>query len=356
MKVVIFTGAGAGKSDGIPLQTELFERFFLRPATNTHRAELVSNVAGFFRAAFGVDPLGSGSHRLPTFEEALGILDLAIAREDAIQGVANPLGNIAGLRARRRELILALAVVLAPVHHRDETVHARLVANLRSTNRLATTTFVTTNYDTLIDDAIDREAITIDRGTGSLIDYGMGGLTAPDQDPDRELRTFPCLKVHGSLNWLYCPACDLLDVTYASNGAIRLVDDPEAARCYECETLRTPIIVPPSYYKNLSNVYLAVVWTKAYHALRAADQLVFCGYSFPDADMHIKYLVKRAQLNRDRHVNPLQVALVNHFPGKAPDVAAAERQRFQRFLGNEVVDTRRSFQEFANAPLDVLMS
>jgi hypothetical protein len=36
---------------------------------------------------------------------------------------------------------------------------------------------------------------------------------------------------------------------------------------------------------------------------------VFCGYSLPDADLHIKYLLKRAELNRQGA--PPEVYIVN---------------------------------------------
>src|SRR5437879_1760614 len=120
--------------------------------------------------------------------------------------------------------------------------------------------------------------------------------------------------------------------------------------------MRTPVIVPPSYYKNMSNAYLAIVWGRAFRAMRDAEHVVFCGYSFPDADMHIKYLVKRAQLNRDHAAQPLRVTLVNHHAGKASEPVLAEQQRFRRFLGEaEVDDSGLSFEEFAADPLSVLV-
>ncbi|MDO8501591.1 MAG: SIR2 family protein [Gemmatimonadaceae bacterium] len=354
MKIVVFTGAGAGRADGIPLQTELFEQFFSRVPANARRAQLVTTVADFFSRAFEIDARTARGHTLPTFEEALGILDLAIAREETILSIGDGATGISALRSARRELILSLAATIGHEPSIGGTVHAQLVKALRTNGLLDDITFVTANYDTLIDEAIDAEAVEADRGTGTLIDYGINELAGGDQDPHRDMRSFPCFKIHGSLNWLYCPACDLLDITFASNGAIRLVDEPDGARCYECETLRTPIIVPPSYYKNMSNVYLGVVWTKAYQAIRQADQIVFCGYSFPDADMHVRYLVKRAQLNRDAQSHPLQILLVNHYPSKNTGVAVSERERFTRFLGQNVVDTGKSFEDFARAPREVL--
>src|SRR5882672_9039255 len=105
MKSVIFTGAGAGKADGAPLQTELFKEFFARAALPRSRHELAAEVSAFFERVFFVDPRVSSS--LPTFEEALGVLELAILREEGILGIGEreALGD---LRHLRRQLILAL--------------------------------------------------------------------------------------------------------------------------------------------------------------------------------------------------------------------------------------------------------
>jgi hypothetical protein len=71
--------------------------------------------------------------------------------------------------------------------------------------------------------------------------------------------------------------------------------------------------------------------------------------------MHVKYLVKRAQLNRDSYTRPLAVALVNNHTGKKPTVVADELARFSRFLGEaNVLDTGLSFQQFAQDPRMVI--
>ncbi len=221
------------------------------------------------------------------------------------------------LKHLKRQLVLALAATIAKPFRSGPTHHSRLVAALRDTGLLENLTFITTNYNTLLDNAIELEALSGPRGTGSLVDYGFAGLVPREAGEYAEARTFKCYKIHGSLNWLYCSACDDLHVTYASDGVMRLIDDPGGALCPTCDTSRTPIIIPPSYYKDMSNMYLEVVWNQAFRALRDADLCAFCGYSFPDADMHVKYLVKRAQLNRNREVRPLTVVLVNHYPRKS---------------------------------------
>jgi len=79
--------------------------------------------------------------------------------------------------------------------------------------------------------------------------------------------------------------------------------------------------------------------------------IVFCGYSFPDADIHIKYLLKRAQTNRKA---PLKVTVINHYKNKNADLCKEEEYRYKRFLGDTVTYTKKSFEQFAADPLAVL--
>src|SRR6266581_7375554 len=199
MKSVIFTGAGAGKADGAPLQTELFDAFFASAAKIDSRRQLAADISDFFQRSFSVDPRVP-SARLPTFEEALGVLELAILREEGILGVGDreALGD---LRHLKRQLILALAATIAKDNRGVGTEHTRLIGSLRTEGLLKDVTFITTNYDTLLDDAIDAEAISAEeRGTGSVVDYGLSDLVATDLDTHAEHHRFPCYKLHGSLN------------------------------------------------------------------------------------------------------------------------------------------------------------
>ncbi len=112
-----------------------------------------------------------------------------------------------------------------------------------------------------------------------------------------------------------------------------------------------PLIVPPTFYKDLNNVFLSSIWNKTDIALRKIKHIVFCGYSFPDADIHIKYLLKRAQTNRDM---PLRVTVINNHTGKKPTDAQQEESRYKRFLGASVNYTARSFEDFVADPLAVI--
>jgi len=235
---------------------------------------------------------------------------------------------------------------------RKPVVHEELVRNLRDERVLNDTLFVSTNYDILIDNALEAEAVRPEeRKIGTVVDYGLGNLTHRSSVQDRETRSYPLFKIHGSLNWLFCSVCTELTTTYGTEGVMRLITKPETARCPRCATMRDPVIVPPTYYKDLSNVYLSVVWNQASRKLRTASHVIMCGYSLPDADMHIKYLLKSAQINRDISEEPLQITLVTSFSGKPNAESAAEQNRYVRLFGGvNVRDSGLSFESFASDP------
>jgi hypothetical protein len=53
----------------------------------------------------------------------------------------------------------------------------------------------------------------------------------------------------------------------------------------------------------LNNAFLSAIWNRTDVALCKIKHIIFCGYSFPDADLHIKYLLKRVQTNRNDTLN-----------------------------------------------------
>lgn len=108
-----------------------------------------------------------------------------------------------------------------------------------------------------------------------------------------------------------------------------------------------------TFYKDLNNVFLSSIWNHTDVALRKVKHIIFCGYSFPDADIHIKYLLKRAQTNRN---TPLKFTVINHHLSKLASDIQLEKERFQRFLGRSVNYTAKSFEDFINDPITVLRS
>jgi hypothetical protein len=74
----------------------------------------------------------------------------------------------------------------------------------------------------------------------------------------------------------------------------------------------------------------------------------FCGYSFPDADIHIKYLFERAEIHQG---NPPEIFVINGSRDWSTSPFREEGERFSRFFGRtaRVELTQLSFEEFCSA-------
>jgi NAD-dependent SIR2 family protein deacetylase len=208
--------------------------------------------------------------------------------------------------------------------------------------------FISLNYDLLIDNAI--EELSIQTGQHALPDYGVKFTPEPHRDNILFPRTNLLLKLHGSLNWLYCPTCNNLSLFPGHKIAAELPGGPWRFHCQECREIRVPIIIPPTFFKVMSNFYLQQIWKRAEEELKKANRIVFCGYSFPDADMHIKYLLKRAEVNRVGEAP--EVFIVNEHKGKKKQGREMEMDRYMRFFRqkDKVHWTKLSFKQFAANP------
>jgi len=350
----IFLGAGASKAEGAPLQGELFREYFSSPRYKASHDEMDRELASFFLLMFGLDVDHGDTSKMvfPTFEEVLGLTDLAILRKEAFRNfdIENRAVNSGRLRFIAQYLVFLVAKVLDSKLSGPATLHRKLVRALHAADALRDTVFVSSNYDILIDNAL-TELYDDDID----LDYGVEFRNFERPDDWKRPRREKCValfKPHGSLNWLFCPACNELEITPKEKGVVtRLISDFTKASCAECGSVYSPLIVPPTFYKDLNNVFLSSIWNRTDIALRRVRHVVFCGYSFPDADIHIKYLLKRAQTNRGA---PLKFTVINHFPKKPTTVCAEEEYRFSRFLGPAVNYTKMSFEEFVDDPMVVV--
>src|SRR5438270_8172542 len=87
VNTVIFLGAGASKAEGAPLQGELFRDYFSSAQFRTSADEMDRELATFFSLMFGIDVDHGNMSRInfPTFEEVLGLTDIAILRKEAFR-------------------------------------------------------------------------------------------------------------------------------------------------------------------------------------------------------------------------------------------------------------------------------
>lgn len=349
IKDVIILGAGASASGGAPVQSQLLGEYakqvlsrsdYFKGSTDKYESR-DKQLKDFFNNLWGIDISKKLVEKdiFPTFEECMGILDLAIFFEDKIANLEKE-----KLIEIRESLVYLIAKALFYSLNSYFDLHTPLLKKFEKSGKLDSVGFISLNYDIIIDNAIMKEY-----GTNS-VDYGF--------NPDYEITTqnqildysIPLYKLHGSLNWLHCPECKTINVSpFEKQASIVYVS---RKFCSVCNSKLETTIVPPTFYKDLTKDYLRTVYKKAEELLVSSKNIFVCGYSFPDADMHIKYLLKKAELMSSDSPN---VYIINFSDRKRKEFSKNnltriedEFDRIRRFFRSKenVHYTKLSFEDF----------
>jgi hypothetical protein len=191
--------------------------------------------------------------------------------------------------------------------------------------------FITFNYDLGLDYALSFH--------GDLkFDHCLG--VPMDQ------KSFPYLKLHGSINWGYCRECKqviLYSFTeFSANKFFHLAGVKDIAfklgsqiseRQHCNKPLeRSPVLIPPTWNKTGYHQDLAHVWQKGAEVLGAAENIFVIGYSLPETDSFFRYLYALGSQSRK---------LIKRFWVFNPDQVGTE-PRFQALIG-EAVSNRFCF-------------
>lgn len=236
--------------------------------------------------------------RPPDIADLLSLLDVLISDETFVAGEKNEKDRLEPLSPRsvhrvRESISRAVATSFkdfAKRRPRGKTLRA----NDMFVSRLDLDDIViTTNWDLLLDDALDSRFGTdaSSTGTDAIILMPSG-----ERAPERNIVRPPLYKLHGSLNWLACARCTNLYV----NPTIYIADlgfyrsARKKANTCECGMPLRPTLITPTYFKQYRLRHLANVWARAQHALMDCDDWYFIGYSLPSDDVHIKSLLLRA--------------------------------------------------------------
>jgi NAD-dependent SIR2 family protein deacetylase len=176
------------------------------------------------------------------------------------------------------------------------------------------------------------------------VDYGINFANETIFQPPFEQWDIPgekrirFLKPHGSFNWMYCPTCNSMYITGVkesrifSTGYLHNVE-----HCPEDETELSYVMHPPSLYvKTYRNIYLQLVWKYTYDLLAEADCVYFIGYALKNADVWMKYMLKKSQVQKSK-----EFIVVN------PQPEHQLRHKFARLLG-EVKYIHSDFSGFVD--------
>lgn len=164
---------------------------------------------------------------------------------------------------------------------------------------------ISTNYDIVIDNALLQEFANVNYGIELRAairpyEYVVSGTRAMrDNSIHVNKGDIKLLKIHGALNWLFCSRCDEVDLTAGVKGAADYLDSNLKIGCLNsnCTQSYEPLLVTPSKFKIYENRILKETWRMAGDAITKASELIFIGYSLPEADIEIRCMILNA-LNR----------------------------------------------------------
>lgn len=330
-ETVLFLGAGATKSAQGLLTHEILPA--LVSAKTSLQAQDASGRAGalvdFLAQEFHVNAATPKEH-YPGLPLLMSLIDTALDRREVFHGRWD-LNTIAQIREAIESGIFDVledALKKAPTNN-----HYNMLVKLFPGPEEPCV--VTTNYDLIADSAMMNVGNA--KTQGSLPNYHCGIANISQIGPEQRFGTL--LKLHGSLNWLLCKTCLRIELGVTDSirymAILKKVVGPDlksafladGAPCTVCQSKLRPLLVAPSHLKDYRNPHLAQVWYEAQHVMRQAKRVIFVGYSMPDDDVEVVYLVKRSLA----HItDPKQITVVE-FCQENPAIAASEHPVGRRY-------------------------
>jgi hypothetical protein len=362
-------GAGASISEGAPLQKDV-----LRLICDSTDNELESSDAAGLVKQFLVDNFSLSSGHSPSLESVFGYLDYFLSKQEGL-GKEYPTARI---REIREALILLIHYVIGLPQSSRNGVYRAFWETVSTVNR--NVSVITMNYDTLLDEAFDFLY-----PDSSLIDYclelmnyhhypeiGAFNWWINPREPvsvweGGDPVPIKLIKIHGSLNWKYCNCCNQVLLTpwdtkiglssMSFKGYIfPSCENPDTVAfdlvCPLDGNKFDTFIVPPSHIKDLSHPAINKLLDEAALEIRKAKKIVFVGYSFPEADVHIKALIKKNIRDGveihvvDPHLNG---SIEANYRSLSED-AIFHKQTFGEFIATDLVAILRGAQQ--GAPSD----
>jgi hypothetical protein len=316
---VYIVGAGFSMYAGLPLQAGFTEALLAPRAEASHPMyPLVAHLGKFIHDSFDHNESAKAKH-WPNLEDVFTNIDLAANTGHHLGATHAP----SKLRMTRRVLLARMMYMLNERYVEAEGNKGDGWRKLDSFFRelaIDRSAFISINWDTVIE-----RRLAARRGLDNF-DYRCGAVAARFLSKGRiiaeralaeDSKKIPIIKIHGSVNWLYCDNCRQLwwfPADDAIQVAMQLITPLEAKklkmgkpegcakwRCLNCTTVPlTTRIATFSYLKALDFPMFERSWLSAERLLRNADKWVFIGYSLPAADYEFKHLLKRVQLSRNR--------------------------------------------------------
>lgn len=335
-RVVFFFGAGSSYSQGIPLQSEIFPQILKLEGNEFGAPECVQRVKLF------VDEHFKTKDSTPNLEEIFGFIEYFI-REDMVLGST---WRQQELRELKRYLIKCIHYVISKPKKENDAIH-EFWNNVKLFNKEIA--IITTNYDCLLEDNFGQcypdmlldfcvDFANFEGDAVGLHPFNWwDDATKPGRYFENSTR-IKLLKVHGSLNWRYCECCERVFLTPFNNDLKpdKNDDGQLITHCPYHKIELGSILRPPSHVELNSNYLTKRLMREASKIFETVEHLVFIGYSFPEADVHLRAILRRS-------LNPeCYITVINK---------SRSEELIDRYLSinNRVMYRRTSFEDFVQS-------
>ncbi|MBI3818482.1 MAG: hypothetical protein HY286_07320 [Planctomycetes bacterium] len=256
-------------------------------------------------------------------EEALSFLFISESRRHLWGEFGDPAyhGRLVRFDEVVKEVIGVLKIDTFP-EHCDK--HVSLVKTLHPRDSI-----ISLNYDLICDQSLlhcelPNPSIAIDSGenlnwsnensrmgklamTLGISDLYAGGQPMTLMPGERESGFY--LKLHGSIDWLYCPTESCLNNrVYFPSCIYPTYQQSQGNPCRRCgSSLRTMIIPPVGVIQFDSLGRLSFLWSLALRELISADKIIAFGLSVAPSDFEFHWLVRQASRLRPHGAIDLNV-------------------------------------------------
>lgn len=299
MKTVVILGAGFSKNSGMPLLSEIPELIVKYPDNSEFEYGISRVIKQFLKDVFGY----TGGENIPGIDDILNSIDIC-SRTGHHLGIEYSPEH---LLAIRRFLVYRIFMIFHENYCYCEDA-VRLIEAFH--DRYQDLSYVVLNWDCVLEKYIRQVK------PNARINYCNNGKFLDSVDKNGFEEDIKLLKVHGSVNWLYCDNCRVLvNDLYERVKAIKkagfrksdfeLFDEfqkvkgmdeiMEAEECCVCKDRLSSHIASLSYRKSFRENSYANIWSEAEDVLSNSDKWIFIGYSMPQSDYEFKHILKLSQ-------------------------------------------------------------
>lgn len=159
---------------------------------------------------------------------------------------------------------------------------------------------ITLNWDVLVEHYV---GLITNNFKNLMIDYCFYDHNLYTNIPSlaikhRGIYNLKLLKLHGSTNWLKCSSCQRIYTDYNIEFSLLSSQYSKDYICKYCKDnnrryMIMSELITPTFIKDLNSLQLKGIWHNAELDLSSANEIIFIGYSLPDADFELRYLLKK---------------------------------------------------------------